>query len=223
MPQNQAYLQRVLRTAVFLVGTLLFFRFLFVPLLPFLVALCLSALLEPPVQRLRRVLGVRRSFAAASLTTALLLVLGGAAAFFALRLGAQLSEWSARLPQAIEAFPALWNNVLDRMDGWYASCPPFLRTLLDALAASLSENAPALVGKAGGFLMEKIPPSPQHCPAQAYLPSQRSSLSTSPPSTTIRSSRFSSGSSPPPGSRAAALPCSAAAARFSSGCAQNLP
>ena len=156
MPQNQAYLQRVLRTAVFLVGTLLFFRFLFVPLLPFLVALCLSALLEPPVQRLRRVLGVRRSFAAASLTTALLLVLGGAAAFFALRLGAQLSEWSARLPQAIEAFPALWNNVLDRMDGWYASCPPFLRTLLDALAASLSENAPALVGKAGGFLMEKM-------------------------------------------------------------------
>ena len=156
MPQNQTYWQRVLRAAMFLVGTLLFFRFLFVPLLPFLVALCLSALLEPPVQRLHRALGVRRSFAAVLLTTSLLLVLGGAAAFFALRLGAQLSEWSSRLPQAIESFPALWNSVVNRMEGWYTACPPFLRSLLDALAASLSENAPALVGRAGGFLMEKM-------------------------------------------------------------------
>ncbi|MBR3704515.1 MAG: AI-2E family transporter, partial [Oscillospiraceae bacterium] len=156
MPQNQAYLQRVLRTALFLAATLLFFRFLFVPLLPFLVALCLSALLEPPVQRLRRALGVRRSFAAVVLTTALLLVLGGTAAFFALRLGAQLSEWSSRLPQAIETFPALWNGVRSRMMGWYGSCPPFLRSFLDTLATALGENAGALIGKAGGFFMEKM-------------------------------------------------------------------
>lgn len=156
MSHDRTYLQRILRAAAFLAGALLFLRFLFVPLLPFLLALGLSALLEPLVQRLRRLWGVRRSFAAAFLTTALLLVLGAGAVFFALRLGAELSVWSTRLPQAIEAFPTLWNNALNRMEGWYTACPPFLRSLLDALAGALSESAPSLVGKAGSFLMDKI-------------------------------------------------------------------
>ena len=156
MPHDQTYLLRVLRTAAFVAGAVLFLRFLFIPLLPFLLALALSALLEPLVQRLRRRWGVRRSFAAALLTTALLLILGAAIAFFALRLGEELSVWSTRLPEAIEAFPALWNSALDRMEGWYAACPPFLRSMLDTLATALGENAPALVGRAGAFLMEKM-------------------------------------------------------------------
>ncbi len=156
MSHDQTYLQRVLRSALFLAGTLLFLRFLFVPLLPFLLSLGLSALLEPLVQRLRRLWGVRRSFAAVILTTALLLTLGAAIAFFALRLGTELSVWSTRLPQLIETFPALWNGALDRMEGWYAACPPFLRSMLDTMATTLGESAPALVGKAGGFLVEKM-------------------------------------------------------------------
>lgn len=153
---QQEYLQRVLRIAAWLAGVWLFFRFLFVPLLPFLLSLGLSALLEPTVQRLRRAMGVRRSFAAVVTTTALLLSLGGAAALLAMRLGTELAEWSQQLPQTIEAFPALWNNALDRVEGWYAACPPFLRTALDKGAGALGENAPALVGKAGGMLMDRI-------------------------------------------------------------------
>lgn len=156
MSQNYDYLQRILRIALFLAGTVLFFRFLFVPLLPFLLSLGLSALLEPSVQKLRHALGVRRAFAAVILTTALLLTLGGAAAFLALKLSAELTAWSTRLPQAINAFPALWNRALDRMEGWYISCPGILRSVLDTLAFSLGENTPALVGKAGSLLMEKI-------------------------------------------------------------------
>ena len=156
MTHNHDYLQRVLRSALFFAGTLLFFRFLFVPLLPFLLSLGLSALLEPSVQRLRHAFGVRRAFAAVVLTTALLLVLGGTAVFLAFRLSTELSEWSTRLPQAINAFPALWNRALDRMEGWYAACPYALRSVLDTLAASIGENTPALVGKAGAFLMEKV-------------------------------------------------------------------
>ena len=156
MSHDRMYLHRILRTAAFLAGTLLFLRFLFIPLLPFLLALGLSALLEPLVQRLRRFWGVRRSFAAAFLTTALLLILGAGTVFFALRLGSELSVWSTRLPQAIESFPALWNNALNRMARWYTACPPFLRSMLDSLARALGDSAPSLVGKAGSFLMEKV-------------------------------------------------------------------
>lgn len=156
MPHEQAYFQRILRITLCLVGILLFFRFLFIPLLPFLISLGLSALLEPWVQRLRRALGVRRSFAAVLVTTALLLVLGGSITFLAMRLGAEFTAWSTRLPQAIATFPILWNRALDRMEVWYIACPSFLRSLLDTLATALGDNTTALVGKVGGFLMEKI-------------------------------------------------------------------
>lgn len=156
MPQEYSYLHRALRVALWLTGLILFFRFLFAPLLPFLLALGLSALLEPTVQRLRRAMGVRRSFAAVVTTTAILLSLGGAGVLLALRLGSELLEWSRQLPQAIEAFPALWNSALDRVESWYIACPPFLRTALDKAAAALGENTPALVGKAGSFLMDRI-------------------------------------------------------------------
>ena len=83
-------------------------------------------------------------------------MIGSAVIFLAMHLGTQLSEWYSRLPQAIAAFPALWNRALDRMMGWYTASSPFLRSFLDTLAKALSENAPALVGKAGSVLMEKM-------------------------------------------------------------------
>lgn len=152
-PENP-YL-RPLRFILWPAGLYLFFRFLFAPLLPFLLALGLSALLEPSVQRLRRAIGVKRSFAAVVVTSTLLLVLGGVIALLALRLAEELSVWTSRLPEAIETFPTIWNSALDRIESWYNTCPTFLRTALDHLAASLSQNTPELVGKIGGYLMEK--------------------------------------------------------------------
>ena len=156
MAHETSHLRRTLRFAALPAGIFLFFRFLFIPLLPFLISLGVSALLEPYVQRLRRVLRVRRTFAAVVLTSALLLVLGGAAAALSLRLTEELAAWSARLPQAVEAFPALWRRALDRAEGWYAACPPFLRKAMDTVAPALGESAPALLGKAGGVLMERV-------------------------------------------------------------------
>lgn len=136
-------------------GIWLFFRYLLSPLLPFLLALGLSILLEPTVQRLKNATGVTRSFAAVMLTTGLLLILGTALTTLFMRLGAELSAWSARLPATIDAFPALWNGTLSRFEHWYASSPPFLRTALDHLAAALGENATSFVAAAGGLVMEK--------------------------------------------------------------------
>lgn len=153
MSQLSVFLQRTITALLWLGGAVVFFRWLLVPLLPFLLALALSAMVEPPVQRLRRRLGVRRSFAAALVTTLLLVVLGGAVTLLLVRLGVELRQWSARLPEVIAGFPAMWNGLLDRVGAWYAASPPVLRSALDALAAQLMEEGPSLAGEVGSRLM----------------------------------------------------------------------
>lgn len=148
------FLQRTITALLWLVGGICFLRWLLVPLLPFLLALGLSALAEPWVQRLRRAMGVRRSFAAMVVTTALLLVAGGSLTLVVLRLAAELRSWSEALPAAVAGFPALWNSLLDRVEGWYAACPALIRTALDTLAQQLTAQAPTLAGKLGSAVME---------------------------------------------------------------------
>ncbi len=153
MSQISVFLQRTITTLLWLAGAVIFFRWLLAPLLPFLLALALSAMVEPTVQRLRRFLRVRRSFAAAVVTTALLLALGGVVAALLLRLGVELRQWSDKLPEAIAGFPAVWNRLLDQVGEWYAASPAVIRTALDALAGQLMEEGPSLAGSVGGWLM----------------------------------------------------------------------
>lgn len=153
MSQLSVFLQRTITALLWLGGGVVFFKYLLGPLLPFLLALALSAMVEPTVQKLRRGMGVRRSFAAALVTTALLLVLGGGVALVLVRLGMELRAWSGRLPEVIAGFPALWNGLLDRIGAWYAASPAFLRSALDAVAAQLMEQGPSLAGEVGAWLM----------------------------------------------------------------------
>lgn len=132
----------------------MFFRKLLIPLLPFLLALGFSALLEPWVIRLCRKIRVKRAFAAAVLITAVLLVVGGGIALLLIQLGSQLRAWSAQLPELIETFPAVWNRALDQLSRWYSACPPFIRSALDHLAVQLTGNTPPLIGSIGGWLMD---------------------------------------------------------------------
>ena len=147
---------RALRVLLWLGGGYLFIRYLLTPLLPFLLALGLSALLEPTVQKLRHKLKVRRSFSAVVVTTALILVFGGGSALLVSKLAGELSAWSQNFPQEMEAFPTLWNTALRRIESWYTACPPFLRTALDRSADAMSESAPALLGNVGSFIMDKV-------------------------------------------------------------------
>ena len=156
MAHENTLLERVLTAALCLAGIYAFFRWLFTPLLPFLLALGLNALLEPAVQRIRRALKVRRAFAAVVLNCSILLIAGSAVTLLALRIGTELVEWSQHIPQAIDAFHSVWNRSLDRLETWYASCPPFLRSALDLLASAASENATTFVGTAGSHLMDTV-------------------------------------------------------------------
>ena len=153
MSQLSVFLQRTITTLLCLTGAFVFFRWLLGPLLPFLLALALSAMAEPLVQRVRRWMGVRRSFAAALVTTLLLAIPGGAAALALVRLGVELRQWSTRLPEMVAGFPAMWNSLLDRAAEWYAASPAFLRSALDALAGQMMEEGPSLAGDLGSWLM----------------------------------------------------------------------
>ena len=139
MQHIDVFLRRTITTLLWLAGTLVFFRYLLTPLLPFLLALGLSALAEPAVERLRRRMRVRRSFAAAVVTTLVLVVCGGAVAFLTLRLVVELRGWSEALPAALARFPAVWNGFLDRVERWYGNSPAFLRSALDLLAEQLEQ------------------------------------------------------------------------------------
>jgi len=153
MSQSNAHSSRTIAIFAGLGGLYVFLRWLLFPLLPFLFALAITALAEPLVSRLQRLLHVRRSFAAAVVITAILLVAGSAVALLALRLIGELGDYIARLPQLVEQFPALWNTTLDHIALWYKDAPHFLRAALDTLAAYLTEQAPALVSSAGEGLI----------------------------------------------------------------------
>lgn len=156
MSEKNVSLQRTIIGFFYVLGIYVFLRWLFFPLLPFLLALGLSALLEPQVQRLRRALSVRRSFAAALVTGAVLLVAGGGLALLALKLRQELLTWSQGLPETLERFPALWNSLLDRIEGWYTASPSPIRSALDSIARQINREGLDLVGTAGRGAMEAV-------------------------------------------------------------------
>ncbi len=153
MSQLSVFLQRTITVLLWIAGAVVFFKWLLAPLLPFLLALALSAMVEPLVQKLRRRMKVQRTFSAGLVTTLLLLVVGGGVALLLVRLAAELREWSGRLPELMERFPIIWNGMLDQVERWYASSPSLLRSGLDLLAGQLMEEGPSLAGTAGTWMM----------------------------------------------------------------------
>ena len=156
MSQLSVFLQKTITALLWIGGAVIFFKFLLVPLLPFLLALALSAMVEPLVQKLRRGMKVQRPFAAMLVTTLLLLTFGGTLTLLFARLVLELQQWSGRLPKIIAGFPAVWNGMLDQIESWYVASPAFLKSALDLLAGQLMEQGPGLAGEAGTRLMGAV-------------------------------------------------------------------
>ena len=143
----------LLRWALLGAGVYVGLRFLLVPLLPFLIALGLSMLLEPWVQRWRRRLGLRRDFTAAAATTVLLAVSGGGLLFLAGKLLQQAADCLDALPQLLRQLPHLLDGLEERYAGLYRSCPPEVRQWLDGALARISEEGLSLVSGLSGSLL----------------------------------------------------------------------
>ena len=131
-------------------GLYLAARFLFLPLLPFLLALSLAVLQEPGVLWCCRRLGFQRKFAAAALTT---VVLGGMALGLGLLLGQLWREGMSlleRLPEALEQVPRVVDGISGRYEVFYRACPARIRLWLDEVTGLLQQEGISLAGDLSG-------------------------------------------------------------------------
>ena len=136
---------RLLRCALLLGAAYLFARFLFLPLLPFLIAMAMAVLLEPWVQRLRRRLGWRRGFTAVAVTTVLLAAVLSASWWLLVTLFQEAVGCLEHLPQALGSLPGLVDSLEERYAGLYDACPSQVRQWLDTALEHLSQQGLTLV------------------------------------------------------------------------------
>ena len=128
-------------------------RFLLVPLLPFLIALTVAVVLEPWVLWCQRRLSFRRKFAAAALTTVLLGAVLGGLGWLLVRLVREAIGWLENLPRALEALPALMDEISVRYEGFYEACPAEIRQWLDSFLRQVSAEGVSLVGDLSGTVI----------------------------------------------------------------------
>lgn len=136
-----------LRLLLAAAGIYLGARFLFLPLLPFLIALSAAVLMEPWVLWCRRRLGFQRKFAAAALVTLVLGAVLAAAGLLLWKLAAEAGGLLERLPEMLEGLPALMDQIARRYEGFYNACPEETRRWLDQTLRQISEEGVSLAGE----------------------------------------------------------------------------
>lgn len=113
-------------------------RYVLVWLLPFVIALGLSALAEPAIDFCRRKMRLRRSFTAAVLTLALLGVLTALVSILLVQLLRQAYAFLSGLPQQLEHLPEILEALQARFDRFCAACPEILRERLESFLHEIS-------------------------------------------------------------------------------------
>ena len=152
MPENKhlRFLLTLLYIVLGVLGAWLFLRFLLPWLLPFLIALCLAALLERPVLFLMNRLKLSRWLSSAACTVALGLVLLSLLALGAWRLWYESALLLDRLPSLLASIPAVgskWESFVYR---FIVAAPvpmqEYLGQVLSNLAAESASLPTALYG-----------------------------------------------------------------------------
>lgn len=138
---------RWIRLLVLGAGIYLGVRFLFVPLLPFAIALSAAVLLEPWILWCRRRLGFQRKFAAAAVVTLLLAAVAGLLGGLLGKLWSESAAWLERLPENLAALPALMDRLAQRYQGFYTACPAEIRQWLDGSLRMAAEEGVSLAGE----------------------------------------------------------------------------
>lgn len=163
--QEKAFLLKLAYWASLLLLAWLIFRYLLLWLLPFLIALALSTLLEPLMEFCRRHLHLRRSFLAAVFTLILLGVLIALSALLLTQLLQQSYEFLTQLPQYLSQLPALAEAIQRRMAGFCRTCPAALRSwmerFLSGFSTQLIQYATSLSGVCLKWLTSAVAALPQ--------------------------------------------------------------
>lgn len=149
----------LLRAAFFAAAAALFWltlRYLLRWLLPFALALGISAAMEPLILRAQRALRLRRGFTAAVLTL-LVLALSGLGLTQLLRvLWRQAEALLARLPLLLSELPAVWQHWQLRWDALCAACPDPLRQWMSSFSGRMGEGTLELLGRWSGDLLTRL-------------------------------------------------------------------
>ncbi|MGM9619776.1 MAG: sporulation integral membrane protein YtvI [Oscillospiraceae bacterium] len=157
-PETMA--RMLLQTAFIAVCGLLFYlavRYLLRWLLPFLLALILSAALEPVILWCRRHLRFRRGFTAAVCTILSVGLLGALLFRLCARLLQQATALLTRLPLLLAELPALLEHWQLRWDSLCAACPEPLRQWMGSFAGRISDGSLSLLTDWSGELLSSLP------------------------------------------------------------------
>ena len=166
--RQKNFLLRAAYYAAVLVLLWLAARYLLVWLLPFLIALALSAAAEPAIDFCRRKMRFKRAFTAAVLTLALLGVLTAAVSLLLMALLRQAYDFLTDLPAQLEQLPLLLDTLEARFNSFCAACPDALRQWLDRFLQGLSEQLVQLFQRVSSVCLSFVADAVKRLP-QAFL------------------------------------------------------
>ena len=133
------------------------FRYLLRWLLPFLLALAISASLEPFILWCRKRLHLRRGFTAAVATIACVVLLGLGLFHLFSAMAQQATALLTQLPALLAEVPALLQHWQLRLLDFCAACPEPLRGWSSSLSAKLSSGSLQLLSEWSAALLAKLP------------------------------------------------------------------
>lgn len=144
MPENKRKLiGGVLYWGLLLLLCWLGIRYVLLWLLPFLIALGVSYLMEPTVCYLREKLRLRRGFVSAILSFILLALLLAVLTVLCLNLLQQSVRLFRALPQYLAELPAYFTDMQERLERFCASCPKGVQVWLESAIADGSQQITA--------------------------------------------------------------------------------
>ena len=144
MPENKRKLiGGVLYWGLLLLLCWLGIRYVLLWLLPFLIALGVSYLMEPTVCYLREKLRLRRGFVSAILSFILLALLLAVLTVLCLNLLQQSVRLFRALPQYLAELPAYFTDMQARLERFCASCPKGVQVWLESAIADGSQQLTA--------------------------------------------------------------------------------
>lgn len=143
------------------------FRYLLRWLLPFLLALAISALLEPVICWCKRRLHLQRGFTAAAATIACVILLGAGLFRLSSAILQQATSLLTQLPSLLAEVPSLLQNWHLRLLEFCASCPEPLRGWSSALSSKISSGTLGLLSEWSTALLSKLPSMVSFLPEMA--------------------------------------------------------
>lgn len=135
----------IIYAAVAMLLVLAAFKYILPILVPFMIALVFSILIEPVIRMLQRRVKMSRSFAT---LTAMTIVFGGitiALSAIILQLVAELIQLSVSLPGSAAEFRVYYQDLIERVTTFYFTLPPGVVSSLEQNITNLTANLQGLI------------------------------------------------------------------------------